>query len=115
MDVYDAFSMVTFVLVIYIMASMPTKKDIRRLARPEAEGRRQKGLRDLLRERVGTPCTLNLADAHAVVNELGGNVVELAGTVVDVDDDWVLMEALDKKGHRRLIAMRLDQVTGINE
>ena len=50
-----------------------------------------------------------------VVNELGGNVVELAGTVVDVDDEWVLMEALDKKGHRRLIAMRLDQVAGINE
>ncbi len=115
MDVYDAFSMVTFVFVIYIMAAMPTKKEIRRLARPEAEGRRQEGLRDLLRERVGTSCTLNLADAHAVVNELGGSVMELAGTVVDVDDEWVLMEASDKKGRRRLIAMRLDQVAGINE
>ena len=43
MDVYDAFSMSTFVFLIYIMASMPTKKDIRRLARPEVEGRRQEG------------------------------------------------------------------------
>lgn len=115
MDVYDAFSMSTFVFLIYIMASMPTKKDIRRLALPEVEGRRQEGLRDLLRERVGTSCTLNLADAHAVVNELSGSVMELAGTVVDVDDEWVLMEASDKKGRRRRIAMRLDQVAGINE
>lgn len=115
MDVFDAFSMITFVLVIYIMCAMPTKKDMRRLAQPEAEGRRKEGLRDLLRERVGMPCRLCLAEAHSTPSALGGNVMELAGTVVDVDDEWVLVEIVDKKGSRRLVAMRLDQVAGISE
>ena len=56
MDVFDAFSMITFVLIIYIMCAMPTKKDMRRLAQPEAEGRRQEGLRDLLREQFRMSC-----------------------------------------------------------
>ncbi len=115
MDVYDAFSMITFVLVIYIMCAMPTKKDMRRLAQPEAEGRRQEGLRDLLRERVGMSCRLCLSEAHSTPSALSGSVMELVGRVVDVDDEWVLVEASDKKGCRRLVAMRLDQVAGISE
>ena len=105
---------VTFALVIYLVCAMPTKKEVRRLAHPEAEGRRQEGLRDLLSERVGSACTLDLVEVHGFISDFGG-LASLAGTVVDVDDEWVLVEATDKKGRRRLVAMRLDQGAGIKE
>lgn len=57
----EAFGIITFVLVIYIICTMPTKKELRRIARPEFEERRRAGLRNLLHERVGSVCALDPA------------------------------------------------------
>lgn len=106
MDVFDAFSMITFVLVIYIMCAMPTKKDVRRMAQPETERRRQEGLRDLLRERVGMPCRLCLSEAHSTPSALGGNVMELSGKstvfkVISRASAFVWMSSIVPKGWRK--------------
>ena len=92
----------TFAMVVYIMASMPTKKDLRKLvddARP-----REAELGRMLRERIGSVCELVLVTA-------GG--MRLAGTVLDVDDEWVLMECPDKKGGVQIKALRIALVEGV--
>ncbi|WP_144743329.1 hypothetical protein [Enorma burkinafasonensis] len=96
----------TFAMVVYIMASMPTKKDLRKLAddaRP-----REAELERMLRERIGSVCELVLAEAGVTA---GG--MRLAGTVLDVDDEWVLMECPDKKGGAQLKALRIALVEGV--
>ena len=47
----------------------------------------------MLREHMGSSCELVLSEAGVTA---GG--MRLAGTVRDVDDEWVLMECPDKKG-----------------
>ncbi len=96
----------TFAMVVYIMATMPTKRDLRKLAddaRP-----REAELGRMLRERIGSACELVLAEAGVTA---GG--MRLAGTVRDVDDEWVLMECPDKKGGIQLKALRIALVEGI--
>lgn len=96
----------TFAMVVYIMASMPAKKDLRKLvddARP-----REAELGRMLRERTGSVCELVLAEAGVTA---GG--MRLAGTVLDVDDEWVLMECPDKKGGAQLKALRIALVEGV--
>ena len=97
----------TFAMVVYIMATMPTKKDLRNLmddARP-----REVELGRMLRERIGSTCELVLFEAGVTA---GG--MRLAGTVLDVDDEWVLMECADKKGITQLKALRIALVEGVD-
>ena len=96
----------TFAMVVYIMATLPTKRDLRKLvddARP-----REMELGRMLRERIGSSCELVLSEAGVTA---GG--MRLAGTVLDVDDEWVLMERPDKKGGAQLKALRIALVEGI--
>lgn len=96
----------TFAMVVYIMASMPTKKDLRKLvddARP-----REVELGRMLRERIGSACELVLAEAGVTA---GG--MRLAGTVLDVDDEWVLMECPDKKSGTQIKVLRIALVEGV--
>lgn len=93
----------TFAMVVYIMAVMPTKKDLRNLmddARP-----RQAELGRMLRERIGSSCELVLSEAGVTA---GG--IRLAGTVLDVDDEWVLMECADRKGITQRKVLRISLV-----
>ena len=67
-------------------------------------------MRSLLEARKGTVCALVLAEASTAA---GGT--RLTGTLVDVDDEWVLVEAEQKKGGTRSVALRLDRVQGLEE
>lgn len=96
----------TFAMVVYIMATLPTKRDLRKLmddARP-----REMELGRMLRERIGSSCELVLSEAGVTA---GG--MRLAGTVLDVDDEWVLVERPDKKGGAQLKALRIALVEGV--
>ena len=106
---YTIFAMVgaTFALVVYIMAVMPTKKDLRKImddARP-----REAELGRVLRERIGSSCELVLSEAGITA---GG--VRLSGKVLDVDDEWVLMECPVKKGGTQLKVLRIALVEGVD-
>lgn len=97
----------TFAMVVYIMAVMPTKKDLRKLvddARP-----REVELGRLLRERIGLSCELVLSEAGVTA---GG--MRLAGTILDVDDEWVLMGCANKKGGTQLKVLRIALVEGVD-
>lgn len=107
---YTVFAMVcaTFALTVYIMAAMPTKKDLRKLT--DASESREAELGRMLRERIGSSCELVLAEAGVTA---GG--MRFSGTVRDVDDEWVLMECSDKKGGTQLKALRISLVEGIEQ
>ena len=107
MIVVEAFGLITFCLVIYIICAMPTKKYIRRLL--EDDGRRTPKIRALLEERMGKRCVLMFEES---VTPFG---VRLEGTLVDIDDEWLLVECPKKKGDPELKAVRLELVTGIEE
>ena len=97
----------TFGIAVYIMAVMPTKKDLRNLmddTRP-----REVELGRMLRERIGSSCELVLSEAGITA---GG--MRLAGTVLDVDDEWVLMECADKKGITQRKVLRISLVEGVD-
>lgn len=95
----------TFAMVVYIMATMPTKKDLRKLADDSCP--REAELGRMLRERIGSSCELVLSEAGVTA---GG--MRLAGTVLDVDDEWVLMECPGKKDVTQLKALRIALVEG---
>lgn len=107
---YTVFAMIcaTFALTVYIMAAMPTKKDLRKLT--DASESRETELGRMLRERIGSSCELVLVEAGVTA---GG--MRLSGTVQDVDDEWVLMECPDKKGGTQLKALRISLVEGIEQ
>ena len=104
------FEILTFALVIYIVCAMPTKKQIHRLADPEAGERRRADLRKLLQDYRGRSCSLSLNDSHYV-----SPAATLEGTLMDVDDEWMLMETTDDKGRRKRIVIRFDEVSCIKE
>lgn len=97
----------TFAMVVYIMATMPTKKDLRKLTDDTCPREAELGL--MLRERIGSTCELVLSEAGVTA---GG--MRLAGTVLDVDDEWVLMECADKKGIIQRKVLRISLVEGID-
>ena len=106
---YQVISMLTFGFVIALYVWMPTKRDLRRLA--AREGAASSGLRDQLKGRRGVSCKLMLDDANTAV---GSSVLD--GTVVDVDDEWVLVERPFKQGDgTQLVAVRLESISGIEE
>lgn len=96
----------TFAMVVYIMATMPTKKDLRKLTDDACP--REAELGRMLRERIGSSCELVLSETGVIA---GG--IRLAGTVLDVDDEWVLMECPGKKGGSELKALRIALVEGV--
>ena len=100
------FVCVNFVLLIYIVSAMPTKKDLRKLA--DGARPREAELGRVLRERVGAPCELVLSEPGMVA---GG--MRLAGTVRDVDDEWVLVDCPAKKGGVELKILRISHVEGV--
>lgn len=102
-----AISVMTFVLVIYIMSSMATKKDLERFGARREDGRSHE-MRRMLEERRGSCCALRLDDASFAA---GG--IELSGEVVDVDDEWVLVRASAKGGGCRMVAVRLAHVRSL--
>ena len=106
---YTTIAILTFGLVIYLMFSMPTKKEVRALAQPEVNRRRIAALREELAARLGKTCALNLDEVHGVVG-----AGALTGEIVDVDDEWVLVRVPGQKGSR-LVAMRLGCVSGLEE
>ena len=104
----EAMVYVLFALMIYLIAAMPSKKYLRRLVGDEK--RRTPSLAALLKGRVGKPCTLVFDDAVGVVG------TRLAGTLVDVDDEWACVECVDEKsGAVQLKAVRLDLVRSLEE
>lgn len=102
------FGILSVCLLAYIMSVMVTKKDLRKFLGDQQS--RTGEMRSLLEARKGTACTLVLAEASTAA---GGT--RLDGTLVDVDDEWVLVEAEQKKGGTRSVALRLDRVQGLEE
>ncbi len=94
-DIAYVFSIMTFALVIYIMTTMATKKDLRRLT--ERDSGRSGEMRSMLEARIGTTCTLVLTDASILANP----AAELTGVIRDVDDEWVLVETRARTGRAR--------------
>lgn len=97
----------TFAMVVYIMATMPTKRDLRKLM--DDVYPREMELGRMLRERIGSSCELVLSEAGVTA---GG--IRLSGTVLDVDDEWVLMECPAKKGVTQLKVLRIALVEGVD-
>ena len=89
---------------------MPTKRDLRRLLDTRGEGERAVSLRAMLEARLRATCTLALDEART---PCGG--ITLTGTIMDVDDDWVLVEMPVPRGGTRLVALRLSCVQSIEE
>lgn len=107
---YTVFAMAcaTFGIAVYIMAVMPTKKDVRKLLGVSEP--REAELGRILRERIGTSCELVVYEAGITA---GG--MRLSGTVRDVDDEWVLMACPDKKSDTQLKALRISLIEGIEQ
>lgn len=109
--------MAIFGLVIYLVATMPTKRDIKRLLEGDTQGARlrRREMRSMLEDRLNRICTVTLDDPVPSLSEsmvlLGGNRV--AGMVIDVDDEWVLMDVPAKKGGPVRHAIRLECIAGI--
>lgn len=103
-----ALAAATFALVIYIAATMPTKKDLRRIER--RSDTRETELRQMLRERIGAECELVLTQTSSTA---GGP--RLTGTIRDVDDEWVLVDCPPKKGGVQRKALRIALVEGIEQ
>ena len=90
------FGIISVCLLAYIMSVMVTKKDLRKFLGDQ-------------QSRTGEMRSL-LAEASTAA---GGT--RLDGTLADVDDEWVLVEAEQKKGGTRSVALRLDLVQGLEE
>lgn len=100
---------VIFALLIYLIVAMPSKKYLRRLV--GAEGDRAPNLAALLRSRLGQGCTLVFDDVVAGVGS-----TRLAGTLIDVDDEWACVECVDEKtGAAQLKAVRLGLIRSLEE
>lgn len=99
-----------FGFVIYLVLSMPTKRDLRKAMRPDAEARRSVGLAAELRARKGARCRLLLGEVHFVANSS-----QIEGVVEDVDDEWVLVRTMGSGQGARLVAVRLEGIAGIEE
>ncbi len=98
-----------FGFVIYLVLSMPTKRDLRKATRPDAEARRSAGLAAELRARKGSRCP-SLGEVHFVANSS-----QIEGVVEDVDDEWVLVRTMGSGQGARLVAVRLERIAGIEE
>lgn len=103
----NAIGYIVFALVIYLIVAMPSKRDVRRLASPDGEARRAQGLKTELAAKKGEMCTLDLVDMSII------GLAAATGTIVDIDDEWVLVEMEGKKGARKLVALRLSDVKGL--
>ncbi|WP_415962663.1 hypothetical protein [Collinsella tanakaei] len=100
----EIFGMISFALLIYLICTVPTKKDLKRLLEPPNYSRANK-YRSALRSHIGTRCTVTLTDATVAT---GG--IRVTGTLHDMDDEWALFEVEQKKGSARLTAVRLDSI-----
>ena len=105
----DAFGMITLGLIIYIISTMPTKKDFKRVIE-SSNGERAKKYKSALRNRLGTRCTVTLSDATVATDG-----INITGTLQDVDDEWALFAVEQKKGGTRLTAIRLDSIDSLEE
>lgn len=99
-----------FGFVIYLVLSMPTKRDLRKVTHPDAEAGRSAGLAAELRARKGARCRLLLGEVHFVAN-----TSQIEGMIEDVDDEWVLVRAMSSRQGARLVAVRLERIAGIEE
>ena len=102
---------VIFALLIWILCTMPTKAEIRRLLSNVGADGQPHGWRSAIEGRMGASCKLTLTEPLYAWGTPG----ELSGTVLDVDDEWVLVEVPDKKGAPQRVAVRLEQIKGIEE
>lgn len=105
----ETFGMVSFALLIYLICTVPTKKDLKRFLE-SANGSRANKYRGALGGRMGTRCTVTLADATIATEG-----TTFTGTLRDVDDEWALFEVEHKKGGARLTAIRLDSIESFEE
>lgn len=100
----ETFGMVSFALLIYLICTVPTKKDLKRFLETA------NGSRGALSSRMGTRCTVTLADTTIATEG-----TTLTGTLRDVDDEWALFEVEHKKGGAHLTAIRLDSIESFEE
>ena len=91
-----------FGFVIYLVLSMPTKRDLRKATYPDAEAE--------LRARKGARCRLLLGEVYFVANSS-----QIEGMIEDVDDEWVLVRTMGSGRGARLVAVRLERIAGIEE
>lgn len=105
----ETFGMISFALLIYLICTVPTKKDLKRFLE-SANGSRVNKYREALSSRMGTRCSVTLADATIATEG-----ITLTGTLRDVDDEWALFEVEQKKGGARLTAVRLDSIECFEE
>lgn len=105
----ETFGMVSFALLIYLICTVPTKKDLKRFLE-SANGSRANKYRGALSSRMGTRCTVTLADATIATEG-----TTFTGTLRDVDDEWALFEVEQKKGGAHLTAIRLDSIESFEE
>lgn len=103
------FGAASFMFCILIYCTMPTKRDVRRWL-ADREGLRAGEHAALFRERIGQTCTLVLAEASVTAGS-----TRLAGTLRDVDDEWLLMECPGKEGGTQMKALRLELVVSVEE
>lgn len=105
----EPFGMISLALLTYLICTVPTKKDLKRFLE-SANGSRANKYKGALGGRMGTQCTVTLADATIATEG-----ITFTGTLRDVDDEWALFEVEQKKGGTRLTAVRLDSIESLEE
>lgn len=105
----EPFGMIILALLTYLMCTVPTKKDLKRFLE-SANGSRVDKCKRALSGRMGSRCTVTLADATVATEG-----ISITGTLRDMDDEWALFEVEQKKGDARLTAIRLDSIESLEE
>lgn len=105
----DVLVWLIFAMLVYLICAVPSKRYLRHVVGSERD--RSTSLAALLKERMGQSCTLVFNDA---IWGIGASC--LAGTLVDVDDEWACVECTDEKtGATQLKAVRLDLIRSLEE
>ena len=100
---------IALVLAVYVICTRPTRKELRYLLSDEAQDRKQR-MRRALGRLIGRRCSIT---ATPMACTDWATIV--TGKVRDVDERYVLLEAEQKHGDPRLIALLLDAIAAIEE
>lgn len=104
-------SFVAFCLMLYVVRTMPTKKDLKYLLSPSEQGGRRR-FQEVLNKLIDQPCTIVLT--HVLLSA-GGDFVTVTGTVRSVDEQYVLLEIEQKSDAPRIMALQLDMICSIEK
>lgn len=97
----EVFGVVTIALLIYIIYSMKREE--------EDAGKLQRSFKSVLPDFLGKMCEITLEEPLVI-----DMLFSVKGSLVDVDDEWVMLRVQEKKKKVTKI-FRIENISGINE